>query len=117
MVPRALEVMENLEDEGLSVGVINILSIRPLDVDTIAGTLESTRSFFTLENGLVSGGIGEHIHSLLPPETAQKLLFLGGFPDEFVPHGSMEDLFRSYGLDSRSLANRVRSLLAAGHVS
>ncbi len=117
MVPRALEVMESLEEKGLSVGVINILSIRPLDIDTVTERLESTRSFFTLENGLVSGGVGELIHSLLPPETGRKLLFLGGFPDEFVPHGSMEDLFRSYGLDTRSLTNRVRSLLAAGHVS
>ena len=107
MVSFAMEVRAILKNNNIETSVINLLSIKPIDVKGIEGVLEKSKYFITLENGILSGGIGEHILSIINHSLCEKHLFTGAFPDEFIPHGSNVELFKQYGLDPASLSERV----------
>ncbi|MCL2026449.1 MAG: 1-deoxy-D-xylulose-5-phosphate synthase [Leptospirales bacterium] len=107
MVSTALETAALLETHGIKSSVVNLQSIRPLDINGIEKVLDQTSSFITLENGIASGGIGEHLIANIRGDLRGRNIFIGAFPDEFIPHGNDKRLFEEYGLDAKSLAERV----------
>jgi 1-deoxy-D-xylulose-5-phosphate synthase len=107
MVPAALETERILRDHAVSTAVVNLLTIKPLDVQGIDRVLKEVRYFITLENGIISGGAGESLLSKINAKYRGKLLFAAGFPDEFIPHGSVPRLFTRYGIDASSIAKRI----------
>ncbi|MCP4130455.1 MAG: 1-deoxy-D-xylulose-5-phosphate synthase [bacterium] len=111
MEPVARQVHDILKAKGIGALVLNLLSIKPLDIRTIERKIKETRAFVTLENGIISGGIGEYIVSNVKPELREGFLFAAGFPDVFVTHGSLPQLFKEHGLDAESLARRVEKEL------
>lgn len=64
-VGRALEAAQQLEQEGISVEVINLLSIRPLDRDTILDSIRKTGRVVTVEEGWPQSGIGSEICAMI----------------------------------------------------
>jgi len=111
MLGVAIKTEEILKAKGIEATVINLLSIKPLDTETIIEAIKSCRGFITMENGYINGGIGEHIYSLLPAELCVKRLFACGFPDVFVTHGTFDELLREYKLDHSSVAQRIEESL------
>ncbi len=109
MTATAEEIRKILADKKISAGVIKIQSIKPLDVNGIEKVLKNVKTFITLENGLLSGGVGEGILSAIRPELRVKYLFSTGFPDNLIPHGSHDDLMKEFGLDSVSISKRILS--------
>jgi len=111
MLGVAIKTEEILKAKGIEATIINLLSIKPLDTETIIEAIKSCRGFITMENGYINGGIGEHIYSLLPAELCVKRLFACGFPDVFVTHGTFDELLREYKLDHSSVAQRIEESL------
>ena len=64
-VQTALEVAANLEKEGISVEVINLRTLRPLDRDAIIDTVKKTNRLVTLEEGWPQCGIGAEIAAIV----------------------------------------------------
>ncbi len=113
MVQVALEAGSILREKGYAVTVVNILSIKPLDKVGIEKVIERCGKFITLENGFISGGIGEYIYSSIDSSLCVKRLFNGGFPERFISHGTVNELFRENRLDPQSLAERIEKGLSA----
>jgi 1-deoxy-D-xylulose-5-phosphate synthase len=111
MVATALDVQLILRERGIAASVVNLLSIRPLDHKGIDRLVRETRSFITMENGYVSGGIGERIVSVVQREMKTRHLFSAGFPDAFIPQGGVAELFTQFGIDALSIADRVTTML------
>jgi 1-deoxy-D-xylulose-5-phosphate synthase len=107
MVKIAMETSEILHKKGISVSVINLLTLKPLDIAGIERVIRSVKGFLTLENGIISGGIGESILANIKPQYREKFLFFAGFPDQFIPHGTVSQLFEEYGLDPISLSKKI----------
>jgi 1-deoxy-D-xylulose-5-phosphate synthase len=107
MVSTAEETARILLGKGIDSSVVNLRSIKPLDVKGLEQVIEETDRFITLENGIMSGGIGEHIMACIRHDFCAKNIFLGAFPDQFIAHGNNERLFMEHGLDPRSLAERI----------
>ncbi len=108
MVSLALETRDILGKKGISASVINLLTLKPLDMKGIIRAIRGARYFMTLENGYISGGIGEKIAAEIPAELRTSFLFAGGFPDEFIHHGKNTMLFKQYGIDPESLVKRIQ---------
>jgi 1-deoxy-D-xylulose-5-phosphate synthase len=108
MVSTAYQVRELLGGNKSGVAIINLLTIKPLDVRGIERVLRDVKFGITLENGVITGGAGEYILSSVKPELRKKVVFCAGFPDTFIPHGSNKQLFKLYGIDAGSLAKRLR---------
>ncbi len=63
MVGKALQAAEKLAEEGIDAEVINLRTIRPLDIDTIIQSVQKTGRLVTVEEGWAYSGIGSEISS------------------------------------------------------
>lgn len=70
MVKYSLEAAETLEKEGISVEVINLRTIRPLDRQAIIDTVKKTNRLVTVEEGWPQNGIGAEICALISESSA-----------------------------------------------
>ncbi len=111
MVSVALEVREILRASGIDAGVVNLRSIKPLDTAGLNRVIAGTRGFVTLENGVIIGGAGEAVLASIHGYLRDRLIFHAGFPDVFVTHGSMKELFSLYGLDAAGIAARIHAAM------
>ncbi len=114
MVQISVDAASLLKERGITATVVNLRSIKPLDFDSVNSLIERHRGFVTIENGMVQGGFGEYICSSVDPGNASKRICCAGFPDEFIRHGKVNELFRDYGLDAQSLAERICDYFIAG---
>ncbi|MDO4518395.1 MAG: 1-deoxy-D-xylulose-5-phosphate synthase, partial [Bacillota bacterium] len=105
MVKEALAAADILREDGLDIGVVNLSSVKPLDIDMIRESSIHSSLIVTAEDGVVLGGIGETIASTvkgafagdMDAENRAEVLCLG-WPDKFIEHGTQAELYHIYGL-------------------
>lgn len=97
MVHRLLQIAEELKDH-LSIEVINVHTIKPLDTDTIIASVKRTGKVFVAEDHNIVGGLGSAIAELLS-EKYPVPVKIHGVRDMFTESGSAKDLWKKYGLD------------------
>ena len=104
MVQRAIKVKERLEKEGIKTEVINARFLKPLDEDTILESIKKTKHVITIEDNIIDGGLGssviEAVEEKIPFKVKAKKF---GYPDEFIKHGSVDEIEKQYGLDAESI--------------
>lgn len=107
MVSQSLKAAEELEKDGLSVAVVNMHTVKPLDTELIGELLPGKRLVVTAEEGQVNGGLGSAVAEyLVSTGKAPKMLRLG--VGDFFPHaGSYPYLLQQCGLDSESIKNKI----------
>ena len=110
ILAEVLKASEILEEKGLSVQVVNIPVIKPLDVDTIVESASKTKHVFTIENHSIIGGLGSAVCECLS-EKAPKLVHRIGVNDCFGQTGTPNELLKCYGLDAESIADRIIELI------
>jgi 1-deoxy-D-xylulose-5-phosphate synthase len=103
MLGTALKAAEMLRERGISAGVVNARIIKPLDLDALEESASRTKLIVTLEDNVISGGFGHAVSAELQ-ETAVLNL---GWPDEFIEHGSSQELYEKFGLDADSITERI----------
>ena len=106
MVKPALDAAELLGADGISAGVVNIASASPLDEVFLMEAADDFALLVTIEDGIVTGGVGEAVKARTA-EKDTKVINLG-WPDQFIEHGTQEQLYQKYGLDADSIAGVVR---------
>jgi 1-deoxy-D-xylulose-5-phosphate synthase len=90
----------------IRVRIVDLRSVKPLDMNTITKAVKATRYFVTLECGHQTGGVGEEIVARLECGLRQRYILSVSFPDRFITHGKTEQLFEEYGISvERSAAN------------
>ncbi len=115
MLEKALSLREFLEPEGISVGVADLRTIKPLDVRGIEKMILKSKYFITMENGYIQGGVGEYILGSIRRDLRERCLFSAGFPDEFITHGKVQELYEAYGLGNRDLMAKILSVFHQKH--
>ena len=105
-----LKAAELLAEEGVSAEVVDIMSVKPLDEETILASAAKTGLVLTVEEHSVYGGMGSAVAELLAEKQPCRVSRLGmtGFGES----GSAAELLAHYGLDAEGIAARVRELLA-----
>ncbi len=116
MVNEVLTAARLLEERGISAQVVKLNSIRPLDLDTIALSLERTGGrMLVAEECVDTGCVGRQILSELAvqgrPCARPVLANLG---DRFVQHGKVSQLRALCGIDGQSLCKRAMEAMANG---
>jgi len=108
---QCLEAAEILESEGLSVGVADARSVKPLDAELLDRL--SDTPILTVEENTLHGGFGsavlEHFHRRdCLHEVRVKCI---GFPDAFIDHATRAEQLVEIGLDAEGIASSARALL------
>ena len=98
---------EELQKRGIETGVVNVRFIKPLDEALLKEQAATAGVFVTLENGVIAGGLGEGIESVLRKAGFRGEVCRFGWPDEFVPHGSTDALMQEYGLTADAVTAAV----------
>lgn len=110
LVWKGVEAARQLEAEGISVELINIHTIKPLDEEAILDSVMKTRCVVTAEEHQIAGGMGESIAALLARRLPTPIEFVG-VNDRFGESGVPEDLLEKYGLGTSHVAAAVRTAL------
>ena len=105
-VAKALELAEKIEKqhENLTVEVINARFLKPLDKETIKQSIVKTKKVITMEDGTEINGLGTAIEELIVEEKLQGIeLEKQAWPDEFIKHGTVEQLEKIFVPEGRFL--------------
>lgn len=100
-----------LEENGLSVTLINPRFIKPLDADTILKYAAQCRVVCTFEDHVLHNGFGASIIELLNDGKVSKPVARIAWPDEFVEHGKPEILRELHGLTAENAVKIITELL------
>lgn len=110
LVWEALEAGKELFKEGISAEIINVHTIKPLDIETILKSIRKTGCAVTAEEHQVNGGLGESVARVLA-ENQPAPLELVGVNDRFGESGTPAQLMEKYGLNAASIAIAARKVL------
>ena len=101
---------EELTKEGISVRVIDMHTLKPLDNEIILKAAEETKHIITIEEHYTAGGLGGAVAELLA-ETIPTPMCLMGIPDEQTVTGNSAEVFKHYGLTVENLCSNVKKLI------
>ena len=111
MVYPSLNAAATLEEEGLSVGVVNCRFVKPLDKGLV-DIVSSSGRVLVVEENIRQGGFGGAILELFNDQGLKNILVKRiGLPDKFVEHGPQDILREKYGLDSAGIMREARDLI------
>ena len=110
MTARALEAAEKLQTEGVSVRVVNVGTIKPLDGETVLKAAQETKFIVTAEEHSVIGGLGSAVSEFLS-ETHPTLVKKVGIYDVFGQSGKAEELLEKYELTATKLISVIKETL------
>ncbi|MDH5397183.1 MAG: transketolase family protein [Cyclobacteriaceae bacterium] len=110
MVWLAIEAEEILSAKGISVEVINIHTIKPLDAKAVIASVRKTGCAIVAEEHQRNGGLGESISSLLAENLPVPLGFIA-VNDEFGESGKPEELLLKYGLSTDNIVAKAEKVL------
>jgi len=110
MVSMALEAAEELAVEGVSVSVVNVASVKPLDEETIVRVAKQTGALVTAEEHNIIGGLGSAIAEVLGEKLPTPMVRVG-LKDTFGESGRPQELLEKYGLTKSDLVRAVHEVL------
>ena len=112
MTMRALEVASALEADNISVGVLHVPTIKPLDTETLLReAAQSGRMVVVAENHTVVGGLGEAVAGRLVARRVTPKFRHVGLPDEFLAAGALPTLHDRYGISSKTMSASIKGWL------
>ncbi|MDR1617416.1 MAG: transketolase family protein [Treponema sp.] len=111
-VLQAVQAAKTLaEQDKLSVRVINMHTIKPIDREAILKAVTDTRRILTVEEHNVMGGLGDAVGGVIAESGKGCVFKKHGLQDEFAAIGYAEDLYAHYGLDSNGIVDKVREMM------
>ena len=109
MVETALEVRDILEADGRSVTVVNMRFVKPFDEELVLKLYKSHKMVVTMEEGILTGGLGQQIQACLHENgCCRKKCINVSLPNQFIEHGTPDELKHKYKLDTKSIVDRIK---------
>ena len=111
MVHKALEAAEQLKARGVSVRVVDMYSIKPIDRELILKCAAETGAIVTAEEHNIYGGLGSAVSEVLAWAGAGVPTEFVGVRDTFTESGKYTDLLREFGVDADGVADGIERVL------
>ena len=111
LVWEALQAAEALEAEGISAEVLNVATIKPLDVNAVIESAAKTGAVVVAEEHNAFGGLGEAVASALAASKPVPAEFVNG-GDRFGQSGTPAELMKAYGLDAAHIAEAAKKVIS-----
>jgi len=112
MVSKAMEAAKVLQKEGISVEVVNVSTVKPLDADALAEKAKGFKGAVVAEEHSIIGGLCSAVSLALKEKKVEVPLEFVAVEDRFGTSASnYEDLLKHYGLSSENIYRKVKCLL------
>ncbi len=110
MVSEAMIAAEKLQEDGLSVRVVDINTIKPIDRDIIVKAAKETGRIVTAEEHSVIGGLGSAVAEVVVRECPVAMEMVGQL-DTFGESGKPDQLKEKYGMDAEAVIRACRKIM------
>jgi transketolase len=112
MVSAALDAAAELAEEGIEARVVDLHTIRPLDVEAIAAAAKETGAVVCAEEHLLQGGMGSNVARIVGEQQPVPMRFVG-LKDVYVESGDPWDLLKKYNLTAEDIVKAAKEAVAA----
>ncbi|MCI5686945.1 MAG: transketolase family protein [Emergencia sp.] len=109
MVAEAMEAASQLAEEGVDVRVIDMHTIKPLDVDLVVEAAKETGKIVTAEEHSVIGGLGSAVAEVLCTKQPAKMIMVGQ-QDTYGESGKPDELKEKYGMTADAIVAAIREI-------
>ena len=111
MVAEAIKISKELKKEGISVRVLDMFTVKPLDREAVIRAAEETGRIITWEDHLMNNGLSSAVSDVLTDNCIALESFKRfGIPQVYPGFGDAKELYKKYGYDKESVQNYIRSL-------
>ena len=110
MVWQAIEAEAILAEKGISAEIVNIHTIKPLDVEAILKSVRKTGCVVTCEEHQMNGGLGDSVAQVLARHYPAPIEFIA-VDDSFGESGKPMDLLKKYGLSPENIVNATERVI------
>ena len=111
MTANALETAEILHEKGIEASVVDVRSVLPLDKHTLCNVASEAQLAVSVEDNVVSGGMGEEILRTFAENGVKTPLIIKAYKNGKIEHGTVEELMRLNGMDSKKIAEEIVAAL------
>jgi transketolase len=111
VLSKAVAAAKLLEESGVSVRLIDIHTIKPIDRDLILSAAREIGRIVTVEEHFIAGGLGSAIAEICSQEYPVKMKMIG-IGDSYASNGPYEELLGKYGLQPDQIKNTVIKFLS-----
>jgi transketolase len=112
LVWKAMEAADLLIKDGINARIINVSTIKPLDVDAVLHEVAGMMAAYTIEEHNIVGGLGSAIAEVLAENTVNQLIFKRlGVCDKFGESGLADELLEAHGLQPEGIYQSIKKVL------
>ena len=111
LLHKALVAAHDLEGEGVFVTVMNLATVKPLDVVAITELAKNTGAIVTVEEHQIAGGMGSAVAECLAQNNPVPIEFVG-VADQFGQSGTPAELIEHYGMGVSHIKAAVKKVLS-----
>lgn len=111
LVYRALKVAEALNRENISIKVLNISTIKPIDVDAVVSIAKTCGAIVTVEEHQIIGGLGSAVSEVLSQNFPVPIEFIG-VHDQFGQSGTPDELLEYYGMGESHILTACKKVIS-----
>ncbi len=111
IISEAIKAAELLELEGIRVEVINVHTIRPLDIEGIKSCIKNKKLLVSMEEHVIAGGLGSAISEAIALEVKKPPHLMLGLPSDYSKAGIYEEMLDHYGLTANKVAKSIKETL------
>ena len=104
-----LKVAELLDQYGIKSGLVDVTTIKPMDLRPLEDITADTQYIVTIEDNSVKGGFGMQLGAAVTGTGIKVLNF--AWPDEFIPQGNFDQLADRFGLTAEKIAERICEII------
>ncbi|QMW06633.1 transketolase family protein [Spirosoma foliorum] len=111
LVWEAIKAGEILAEQGIDADIINIHTIKPLDVEAILASVKKTGCAVSAEEHMLNGGLGDSVAQVLSQNFPAPLEYIG-VHDTFGESGTPDQLMQKYGLTADKIVEQAKKAIA-----
>lgn len=111
LVYEALLAAKELEESGVGSEVINMHTIKPMDIQTLLSSIKKTNAVVTVEEHQITGGLGGAVAEVLVKHMPVSMEMVG-MPDSFGESGEPDELLTKYGMKAKNIIEAVKKVAA-----
>lgn len=107
----AQRAVKSLANKNISAALFDMRFVKPLDTNLLSEVFENYKQIITIEDGTIQGGFGSAILEFMAENNYSSKVKLLGVPDKFIEHGTVEDLYKECGIDTKGIVKSVLEML------
>ena len=108
----AQEAIALMKESGISIAHYDLRFVKPLDAVLLHEVFTKFKKVITLEDGCLMGGFGSAIIEFMVDQKYNSEIVRLGIPDEYVHHGTQEELWEDCGFDAKAIVKAIEKMLS-----